>query len=217
MSLLGADELRVRHFLSRLDARPFGHPEILLMNDTQPQPGRPRDWLDDFLDGTTKEPAPPPEPEPEPSKPRPWYSVGKQAAEQPAQPAEPSQVPGLPPGLHITFTPPPTAPSAPSHQQQRRSRIRRWLLAHGAAAGTGWTFGLYHSIAAFLAPLGPGAPGAGLALAGMFWVLAALFTERIVARYVPSDQLRAAAAWALRIPFATALLATALHAPNAHL
>lgn len=215
MSLLGADELRVRHFLSRLDARPFGHPETRPMNDTQPQPGRPRDWLDDFLDGTTKPPPPPPPPEPEPER-RPWYSIGKQPTDEPAQPAEAPPIPGMPPGVHITFTPPPTPPPTPSHQQERRTRIRRWLLVHGAAAAVGWTVGLYDAITALLNTLGPGAPGTGLAMAGMYWIAAALFTERIVARYVPSDQLRAAAAWALRIPFATALLATALHAPGAH-
>lgn len=119
------------------------------------------------------------------------------------------------PGVHVTFTPPAPQPSPTDpHAAHRHARTRRWLLTHGAAAATGWTLGIYHPLAAFLDTLGPGAPAAGLALSAFSWIGAGLVTERIVSRYVPTDQLRAAAAWACRIPFATALLATALHAPN---
>ena len=226
MSRQGADEIRVRLLLDRLDARPFGHPETHLMNDASPPPGRPRDWLDDILDATPTPPppspsapsSPPPDPGPPPAAtpppPQPWYSIGKQPPSQPAPPPPPAQIPGVPPGVHITFTPPPAPAAVPANGQEHRARARRWLLVHGAAAGVGWTFGLYHSIDAFLGTLGPGAPAAGLALAAFSWIGAGLVTERIVSRYVPTDQLRAAAAWACRIPFATALLVTALHAPN---
>lgn len=192
----------------------------------QTPPGRPRDWLDDILDATpTPTPPPPPDPASQPPDPgpppdampppRPWYSVGKQPPSQPAPPPPAAQIPGMPPGVHITFAPPtPQPPPSDTQAAHRRARARRWLLVHGAAAATGWTFGLYHPLAAFLDTLGPGAPAAGLALAAFSWVGAGLVTERIVSRYVPTDQLRAAAAWACRIPFATALLATALHAPN---
>lgn len=195
------------------------------MSAEQTPPERPRDWLDDIFDsGTTPPPQQPRQPAASPPPPsqdppsNPWWSVAKPSTPQgPPDPSgQHSPLPGgMPPGVHITFTPPtPPPPPTDPHAAHRRARARRWLLVHGAAAGTGWTFGLYHSIDAFLGTLGPGAPAAGLALAAFSWVGAGLVTERIVSRYVPTDQLRAAAAWACRIPFATALLATALHAPN---
>lgn len=138
----------------------------------------------------------------------PWWSVGKNA-----DTTQPDQGSGLPPGFHITFTPPPTPEPVDFGAQDRRARARRWLLIHGASAGTGYAFGLGPSMAAFLDTLGPGAPAAGLALAGFGWFGAELIGERYV-RILPS-RLRPAAHWALRIPMSTALLVTALHAPNA--
>ncbi|WP_405579119.1 hypothetical protein [Streptomyces sp. NBC_01092] len=73
-------------------------------------------------------------------------------------------------------------------------------------------------MAAFLDTLGPGAPAADLALVGFGWFGwfgwfgAELIGERYV-RILPS-RLRPAAHGALRIQMSTALLATALHAPN---
>ncbi|MEV8432013.1 hypothetical protein ACWHLZ_27995 [Streptomyces chartreusis] len=137
-----------------------------------------------------------------------WWSVGKEPDATP-----PEQGTGLPPGFHITFTPPSAPEPVDLRAQDRRVRARRWLLIHGAGAGIGYAFGLGPSMAAFLDTLGPGAPAAGLALAGFGWFGAELIGERYV-RILPS-RLRPAAHWALHIPMSTALLATALHAPNA--
>lgn len=146
----------------------------------------------------------------DPNEPPRWWSLGK----QPADESEPEPTPPLPPGWNITFTPPPAAPEpVDTHTRDRRRRARRWFLIHGAGAGTGYTFGLYTSMAAFLDTLGPGAPAAGLCLAGFGWFGAEFVTERYL-RILPS-RVRPACAWALRIPMSTALLATALHAPNA--
>jgi hypothetical protein len=184
------------------------------MDDTQPPPGRPRDWLDDILDTTAATPpAPGPSQDDGSTPPRPWYSVGKQPADTPAQPPQPAQIPGMPPGVHITFTPPPAPVPGRTQSQERQARARRWLLVHGAAAGVGWTFGLYHSLTAFLDTLGPGGAAAGLAVAGGSWFAAEMAAERFVI-LLPS-RTRPPLLWALRIPFATALLATAIHAPNA--
>jgi hypothetical protein len=154
-------------------------------------------------DISRRTPMPTPDEEPH------WWAVGKDsAAEQP----QPDQGSGLPPSFHITVTPPPTPEPVDTHATERRTRARRWFLAHGAAAGVGWSFGLYDSMAAFFNTLGPGAPAAGLALTGFGWIGAEVLGERYV-RILPT-RLRPAAHWALRIPMATALLATALHAPN---
>lgn len=185
------------------------------MSSEQPAPasGRPRDWLDDILDADT---TPPPKPEPQPAppqdadtQPQPWWSLRSQER-QPDQPPAPSTTPV--PGVHITVNQPQPQPVHP-HTPDRRARARRWLLLHGAAAGAGWSFGFYHSLTALLNTLGPGGAAAGLAVAGGSWFAAEMVTERYVT-LLPS-RTRPPVIWALRIPFATALLATALHAPNA--
>jgi hypothetical protein len=58
-----------------------------------------------------------------------------------------------------------------------------------------------------------GGAAAGLGLAGIGWLFAEIITDRL-GRFLPF-RLRSAVHWTARIPFATALLATALHAPNA--
>jgi hypothetical protein len=136
-----------------------------------------------------------------------WYSVGPTPEDD-----EPDTW-SVAPGVHVTINQAPPKP-ANHRAEERRARTRRWLLVHGAAGGVGWYLGLGPSMAALLDTSGPGAPFTGLALAGMTYVAAELVTERLIARYVPSDHLRRAAAWVARIPFATALLATALHAPT---
>ncbi len=75
---IAADELRLRHYLQRLNARPFGHQEPHTMSDTtrradwldeilqtkaaeaagQTPPARPRDWLDDILEADTAQDEP---------------------------------------------------------------------------------------------------------------------------------------------------------------
>ncbi|MCL6733314.1 hypothetical protein [Streptomyces neyagawaensis] len=181
----------------------------------QPAPDRPRDWLDDYFQATATPTAHPSEDTPEPGPPveepeqaRPWWSFARHAS-APAQPA-PGPV-EVAPGVHITVNqpqPPPAAQGGPD----RRARARRWLLIHGAAAWVGWTFGFHHSLAAFLDTLGPGGTAAGLAVAGGSWFAAEVITERYVI-LLPS-RMRPPVVWALRIPFATALLTTALNTPN---
>lgn len=179
----GGDELRIRAFLRALRVHPFGH-----AHHTQGTPMT--------------------EPDDEPR----WWSVGKPPADDQPHP-DPEPPPPMPPGWNITFTPPEQPQPVDTHTRERRARARRWFLLHGAAAGTGYTFGLYHSMAAFLNTLGPAAPATGLCLAGIGWFGAEVVGERYV-RILPS-RTRPPVLWALRIPFATALLATALHAPNA--
>lgn len=147
-------------------------------------------------------------PSPTPGEP-PWWSVGK----EPAAPPPPTPDTTAP-GVHVHITPPPEPPAVDHAAVDRRARARRWFLAHGAAAGTGWTFGLHDAIThGLLEPTGNGATAAGLALAGFGWFGAEFVGERYV-RVLPS-RVRPPVLWALRIPMATALLATALHAPNA--
>jgi hypothetical protein len=185
-------------------------------DDATPPPGRPRDWLDDYFRATatptaqSEEPTPEPDPpgEAEPVQARPWWSLGKHDR----APAAPARAPvEVAPGVHITVNQPQPQPAA-SGGPDRRARARRWLLIHGAAAGVGWAFGFHHSLAAFLETLGPGGTAAGLAVAGGAWFAAEIVAERYVI-LLPS-RTRPPVIWALRIPFATALLTTALHAPN---
>ncbi|MFJ7049025.1 hypothetical protein ACIQVC_37305 [Streptomyces sp. NPDC101112] len=195
-------------------------PETTLMNDdTTPPPQRSRGWFDDYLQATATPAAQPAEPTPEPGPPgeadpvqgRPWWSFAKDAT------APDAPVPGpveVAPGVHITVNQPqPQPPAAAPGGPDRRARARRWLLIHGAAAGVGWAFGFHHSLAAFLDTLGPGGTAAGLAVAGGGWFAAEVITERYVT-LLPS-RMRPPVIWALRIPFATALLTTALNTPNA--
>ncbi|MFF7259492.1 hypothetical protein ACFZCL_04250 [Streptomyces sp. NPDC008159] len=186
----------------------------------QPAPARPRDWLDDYFQATatpTTQPPKPDEPaaptdgppgEPEPEQARPWWSLTKDAT--PTEEPAPEQV-EVAPGVHITVNQPQPRPTAPPGSD-RRARARRWILVHGAGAGVGYSFGLYHSLATFLNATGPGAPAAGLTVAAGSWFAAEIVTERYLG-FLPS-RTRPAALWACRIPFSTALLATALHAPN---
>ncbi|MGW7085039.1 hypothetical protein ACWGH2_16325 [Streptomyces sp. NPDC054871] len=132
-----------------------------------------------------------------------WFSVGPDD-DDPTPPA-PQQ-----PGVHITVTPPPPPPVDPAAMDRRR-RMRRWLAVHGAAAAIGWHSGLGSVAEDFLSDVGDGAPMAGLVLAGIAWYAAELATERV--GLVPS-RLRPAARVIYRIPFATILLAVALHAPR---
>ncbi|MEV5606993.1 hypothetical protein [Streptomyces sp. NPDC052225] len=115
------------------------------------------------------------------------------------------------PGVHITVTPPPPPPADPA-KADRRARIRRWLAVHGAAAAAGWYSGLGQIAEDFMSDVGDGAPMAALVLAGVAWYAAELAVENV--RFMPS-RLRPAARVIYRIPFATLLLAVALHAPRA--
>ncbi|MEV7867461.1 hypothetical protein AB0P17_15470 [Streptomyces sp. NPDC088124] len=140
-----------------------------------------------------------------------WWSLGRRTVPAPAATA-PEE---LAPGVHVTVNQPvqpaPVA-AAPVDEraQQRRSLIRRWLLFHGAAAGTGWYLGLGPSMAALLADSGQSAPAVGVAL---------ILVTTIFGAYLPGltfipPPLRPVAVWVCRIPAATAALALALHAPG---
>lgn len=159
------------------------------------------DWLID------RSPLPLPRVPPEMlNEPR-WSEVGK-------EPADPPRPDPEPPGVHVHITPPPEPPAVDHAAVNRRARARRWFLVHGAAAGIGWTFGLHDAIThGLLEPTGDGATAAGLALAGFGWIGAEFVGERY-GRILPT-RIRPPFLWVLRIPMATALLATALHAPNA--
>lgn len=142
----------------------------------------------------------------------PWYSVRNPGAPDPDGP----QTWTVAPGVQITV-PAPQPATEPSYASVRRQRIRRWLVRHAAAAGVGWTFGLYQSMSAFLNGLGHGGAAAGLALAGFGWWGSELVTDRLGrAPFVPQRTLPALH-WLTRVPFATALLVTCLYAPQAHL
>ncbi|MFF9279540.1 hypothetical protein [Streptomyces griseosporeus] len=152
-----------------------------------------------------------PEPQTPEEQPR-WWSVGPNPAD-----SEQPTTPGPGPGFHITITPPPAAPvpETPAQRQERewRAAVRRWLARHGAAALVGWAFGLYDAFAGLVHTARSGGVAAGLAMAA-FTYLGGEFLLARFGRFVP-PKLRPAAAWACRIPFATALLATALYAPRA--
>ena len=150
-------------------------------------------------------------PSPDSGEERPWWSARKEPGPDPDP--GPDHTDPLPPGVHVHITPqPPPAPVDPA-TADRRARARRWLAVHGAAAGVGWTFGLYDAMAYGLRTVGDGGVPMGLALAGLSYVGADFVLSRY-GRFVP-HRLRPAAAWVLHIPFATALLATALYAPHA--
>lgn len=183
-------ELRARAYLRAHQARPFGH-------DTPEE-----------ADMT----APPP-----PEEPRWWETGGPVDEQQPAPPVPPADQGSGAPGVHVHIVPPtPPAPAVDPAAADRQRRARRWVAAHGAAAFTGWTFGLYDAIThGLLEPAGRGATPAGLALAAFAYAGAEFVGERY-GRILPR-RWRPALLWVLRIPMATALLATALHAPNAHI
>jgi hypothetical protein len=142
---------------------------------------------------------------------QPWWT----RRPAPAEPDQPDpQTWTVSPGVQVTINQPPPAPAF-TPTSAWRLRVRRWLLRHAAAAAVGWMFGLYQSMAALVDGPERGGSAAGLGLAAIGWLFAEIVTDRL-GRYLPA-RLRAAVHWTARIPFATALLVTALHAPNAAL
>lgn len=140
---------------------------------------------------------------------RAWWSTTAPGQPDPSGP----QTWTVSPGVQVTINQPPQAPPTPSTDSIRRILIRRWIIRHALGAGMGWTFGLYQSMSAFLNAPDRGGAAAGLALAGMAWLFAEFVTDRL-GRFLPAHA-RRGLLWAARIPFSTALLATALYAPNA--
>lgn len=142
----------------------------------------------------------------------PWYSVGPPAGPDPHGP----QTWTVSPGVHVTVAAPPPPPEVPA-PDPRRQRIRRWLVRHGLAAGIGWSFGLYQALDAFLDSLGHGGAAAGLAMAGFGWWFAEVVSDYLARIPLIPRRALPALRWAARVPFATALLVTLLHAPNAQI
>lgn len=157
----------------------------------------------------------------------PWWSVRKNAdddnhAAPPAeddphddyddaqQPAQPS----MPPGWSFTITPPPQPQQDPREAQaeERRRRRRIWLGSHVVSAAIGWYLGLAKAAEGFLDDMGPSAPAAGLVAAFVAYCVGENALSH--AHFIPPN-LHPAARVIARIPFATVVLALALHAPNA--
>ncbi|MFG3140777.1 hypothetical protein ACGFZA_31800 [Streptomyces sp. NPDC048211] len=148
---------------------------------------------------------------------RPWWDVRPSAFgighHAPAAPPTPQETIAAAPGIHVTVNQPATEPG-PSLKDElaraRRHRRRVWLAYHGSAAGVGWYAGLAHAMADLLNSAGPGAPAAGIAMAGVTYVIASYLPGL---PYMP-PALRPITIWAARIPVCTAVLALALHAPG---
>lgn len=128
--------------------------------------------------------------------------------------AEQPQTHEVGPGIHVVIQPtPPTESPAQQRDRAWRQAVRRWLAVHGLAAGVGWAFGLKAAITAMLTTAQNGGVAAGLALAGFSYIGAEFAMARYL-RFIPT-RLRPPVMWVLRIPFATALLATCLYTPHA--
>ncbi|MFF8485183.1 hypothetical protein [Streptomyces antibioticus] len=141
----------------------------------------------------------------------PLFASGRNAADAPETQPPPHEVA---PGIHIVIQPQQPAYD-PARQRDRawRRAVRRWLAVHGAAAAAGWALGLKTAVTGMLTAAGDGGVAAGLALALFAYIGAEIAMARYL-RWVP-PRLRPPVMWALRIPFATALLATTLYTPNA--
>ncbi|MFD7111475.1 hypothetical protein ACFWAF_14900 [Streptomyces microflavus] len=163
------------------------------------------------------------EPEPdeddvEPDAKRPWWQMppGPFSSGAPAPEPAPAEQ-EMAPGLYVTVaqpqaTPPPWLAPNPAAERaaERLHRRRIWLAYHAGAAGVGWFCGLVGLMRDLLADAGPAAPGVGIAMG---------LVTYIVASYLPGlpympPALRPVMVWAARIPVCSAALALALHAPG---
>jgi hypothetical protein len=139
------------------------------------------------------------------------FTARRDTRDEPETQPEPHQVA---PGIQIVVQPQqPADDQAQKRDHAWRQAVRRWLAVHGAAAAVGWAFGLKAAITGMLTAAENGGVAAGLALAAFSYIGAEAAMARYL-RWVPA-RLRPPVLWALRIPFATALLATALYTPNA--
>lgn len=160
------------------------------------------DWFDRLYAGHDA-----PGPEEEPTR-IPWWQPHKPTSSNQAAEDNTGETLHTPPGVHITINQPGQAPE-PSNP--RRAKLRRWLLVHGALAGIGWYIGIGPALADLYASSGQSgrATGAGMTL------ICLIFGAYLPGlRYVP-EQLRPIVVALCRIPACTAVLALALHAPNA--
>lgn len=198
-----------------------------------------RDWLRHRIDGPKPEPEKPlvevhvipapatnaedeQDPEPDDAEPEPkpaWWQVRPQNLFGGPTEDEPTQTVATAPGIHVTVHQP-TAPtwSAPDRAAERaeeraaerRHRRRVWLAYHGAAAATGWVFGLVDGMANMIASAGIRATPVGIAIGLVTWIVASYLPGL---PYMP-PALRPVTIWAARIPVCSAALALALHAPG---
>ncbi|MFE4647724.1 hypothetical protein [Streptomyces sp. NPDC056707] len=165
---------------------------------------RERDWLDDLY---AEEPTAP-EPKPDSSSTFWWARPKKPKTYEPEQ-EEPGETLRPAPSVQVTINSP--AQEQPQTSDPRRSRRRRWLATHGALAGVGWYIGLGPAMADLLTSTGRSAPAVGIGLV-LISTLFGMFLPGLP--YVP-PQLRPLVVALCRIPACTAVLALALHAPNA--
>ncbi|MFC9247769.1 hypothetical protein ACFT7S_28285 [Streptomyces sp. NPDC057136] len=159
------------------------------------------------------------DPEEQPEKALPWWQTAPRPfghrAPEPAP--DPQDTIAAAPGIHVTVnqptaaSPPWTVPDpADQRAQERLYRRRIWLAYHGGAAAVGWFLGLVAEMGELIADAGPAAPGAGVALGLVTYIVASYLPGL---PYVP-PALRPVIVWAARIPVCSAALALALNAPG---
>ncbi|MEU3972362.1 hypothetical protein [Streptomyces bacillaris] len=213
------DESTIKAWLrARIDgpALPEAEPEPLVQVRYVPPATTPATDPDDEDDGQDD----PYEEEGEPEERRPWWHLApgpfgtpRRTSEPPA-PAETEMAPGLYVTVH---QPQPTAPQwtapdpAAEAAAERLHRRRVWFAYHAAAAAVGWVTGLVGLMRGFLAEAGPAAPGVGIAMGFVAWIVASYLPGL---PYMP-PALRPVMVWAARIPVCSAALALALYAPGA--
>ncbi|WP_405676779.1 hypothetical protein OG292_19255 [Streptomyces sp. NBC_01511] len=163
-----------------------------------------------------EQPEEPADPEPE-QKPAWWQVRPRDLFGGPTEPDEPPQdTVATAPGIHVTVNqpiqaPPWTVPDPVAERAAERLHRRQvWLAYHGAAAGTGWVFGLVEGMAEMIASAAHAAAPVGIAIGLVSWIVASYLPGL---PYVP-PALRPVIVWAARIPVCSAALALALHAPG---
>ncbi|MFG2589070.1 hypothetical protein [Streptomyces sp. NPDC048438] len=149
-----------------------------------------------------------PGPEKEPAR-IPWWQRHKPATGDQAAEDDTGETLHTPPGVHITINQP--GPQAPEPSNPRRARLRRWLLVHGVLAGIGWYIGIGPALADLYASSGQSGRSLGVGMTLICIIFGAYLPGL---GYVPV-QLRPIVVALCRIPACTAVLALALHAPDA--
>ncbi|MGW1661043.1 hypothetical protein [Streptomyces microflavus] len=169
--------------------------------------------------GTDDQEVEPDEDDAEPEAKRPWWQMppGPFSSGAPAPEPAPAEQ-EMAPGFYVTVNAPEPAAAPPwlapdpaaERAAERLHRRRIWLAYHGGASAVGWFCGLVALMRDLLADAGPAAPGVGVAMG---------LVTYIVASYLPGlpympPALRPVMVWAARIPVCSAALALALHAPG---
>ncbi|MFD3654353.1 hypothetical protein [Streptomyces sp. NPDC058620] len=158
-------------------------------------------------------------PEGQPDKDLPWWQrAPRPFGHHDQEPApDPQDTIAAAPGIHVTVNQPAAAAlpwtvlnPADQRAQERLHRRRLWLAYHGGAAAVGWFLGLVAQMRELIADAGTAAPGAGVALGLVTYIVASYLPGL---PYVP-PALRPVMVWAARIPVCSAALALALNAPG---